>query len=65
MGEMAQHLRGMRASGMETTTMDVGQLGERFNELLPPNFSESEFISLIVLVEAYSNEYRHDLCRPT
>ena len=43
MTEMVDHLHDIEASGLEPTGVSVGEFGEIIHELLPPNFSKSEF----------------------
>lgn len=55
MDEMVEHLLDMRASGIEPTSLSVGKFGEILHELLPPNFSRDEFLTLIGMIESFRN----------
>jgi len=54
MDELIQHLRAIGAFATGSSTIDAAGLGERFNELMPPCFSEQEFIGLIRLAGTIS-----------
>jgi hypothetical protein len=62
MDEMVEYLQDFIASGMEPTAMSVGQLGEVVHELLPPNFSKSEFAALLGIIEAFRNRAVEPFC---
>jgi hypothetical protein len=53
MSEMVEYLHDIEASGLEPTAVSVGELGQIVHELLPPNFSQSEFKTLLGLVEMF------------
>ena len=50
---MVENLRDLRASGIVPTSLAAGELGGIFTELMPPNFSQSEFIALLRMIDSF------------
>jgi hypothetical protein len=53
MVEMVRYVRDIEASGLEPTSVSLGEMGTVIHELLPPNFSHSEFKTLLCLIEFF------------